>query len=139
MSLIVYIFSCLGPFLVWCETCNYRMVNCQNKATTTTQFSSGTLNFHGLNSKTKRECLDELFVDYNLDVLCLKETKPKNEETIQQKNSTLHTLSSSTHHYGLGFAVSKKWTNLTTHNISDKVALLEGNLKSAHFRIVNLA
>ena len=84
------------------------MVNCQNKARTTTKFSSGTLNVRGLTSKTKRECLDELFADYNLDVLCLQETKTKNEETIQQKNSTLHLLFSSTHHYGLGFAVSKK-------------------------------
>ena len=84
------------------------MVNCQNKARTTSQVSSGTLNVRGLTSKTKRECLDELFADYNLDVLCLQETETKNEETIQQKNSTLHLLSSSTHHYGLGFAVSKK-------------------------------
>ena len=113
------------------------MVNCQNKARTTTQFFSGTLNVRGLTSKTKRECLDELFADHNLDVLCLQETKTKNEETIQQKNSTLHLLFSSTHHYGLGFAVSKKWTKLTTHKISDRVAILEGNLKGAHFKIVN--
>ena len=113
------------------------MVNCQNKARTTTQFSSGTLNVRGLTSKTKRECLDELFADYNLDVLCLQETKTKNEETIQQKNSTLHLLFSSTHHYGLGFAVKKKWTKLTTHNILDRVAILEGNLKGVHFKIMN--
>ena len=110
------------------------MVNCQNKARTTTQFSSGILNVCGLTSKTKRECLDEFFADYNLDILCLQETK--NEKTIQQKNNTLHLLFSSTHHYVLGFAVSKKWTNLTTHNISDRVAILEGNLKGVHFKIM---
>ena len=75
--------------------------------------------------------------DYNLDVLCLQETKTKNEETIQQKNSNLYLLFSNTNHYGLGFAISKKWTNLTTHNISDRVAVLEGYLKGAHFKVVN--
>ena len=102
------------------------MVNYQNKTRTTTEFSSGTLNVRGLTSKTKRECLDELFADYNLDVLCLQETKTKNEKTIKQKNSTLHLLRSR--------ICSKKWTNLTT---SDRVAILEGNLKGAHLKIVN--
>ena len=63
--------------------------------------------------------------------------KNKKRENNTTKKSTLHLLSSSTHHYGLGFAVSKKWTNLTTHNISDRVTILESNLKSAHFKIVN--
>ena len=89
----VFIIIIFFIFPVWCLTCNYRMVNCQNKARTTTQFSSRTLNVRGLTSETKRECLGELFDDYNLDVLCLQETKTKNEETIQQKNSTLHLLS----------------------------------------------
>ena len=59
---------------------------------------------------------------------------PRNKK---RKNSTPHLLSSSKHHYGLGFAISKKWTNLTAHKISDRVAILEGNLKGAHFKIVN--
>ena len=78
LNLYIYIFP------VWCLMCNYRMVNCQNKARTTTQFSSGTLNVRGLTSKTKRECLDELFADYNLDVLCLQETK--NLQSLRSKH-----------------------------------------------------
>ena len=72
------------------------MVNCQNKARTTTQFSSETLNVRGLTSKTKRECSDKLFADYNLDVLCLQETKTKNEKKIQQKTA-LYTTSLPAH------------------------------------------
>ena len=87
------------------------MVTCQNKARITIQFSSGTLNVRGLTSKTKTECLDKLFVDYNLDVLCLQEIKTKNDETIQQKNTTLHLLSSSTHN-----KLKQRKTHLTKTN-----------------------
>ena len=113
------------------------MVNCQNKARTTNQFFSGTLNVQSLTSKKKRKCLDKFFVDYNLEVLYLQETKTKNDETMQQKNSNLHSLFFSIHHYSQRFAVSKKRTNLIKHYISDKVVVLEDNLEGAHFKVMN--
>ena len=95
-NIYLYLSNKFISFPVWCLTCNYRMVNCQNKARTTTQFSSGTLNVYSLTSKTKRECLDEFFADCNLDVLCLQETKTKNGKQYNKKTA-LYTYSFSAH------------------------------------------
>ena len=40
-------------------------------------------------------------------------------------------------HYGLGFLVRKRWTNLRFKAISDRIATLEGSSKETKFKVVN--
>ena len=65
---------------------------------------------------------------------------PRNKNKKRENNTTKKQHSTLTlfQHTPLRSRIcSKKRTNLTTHNISDRVTILEGNLKGAHFKIVN--
>ncbi len=71
-----------------------------------------------------------------MDICCLQETKC-HEINVRSSTGLLITLPTSSPHYGLGFIVSRKWTNNILHveSLSDRLAVI--NLQFTNYKRKN--
>ncbi|GFS16078.1 spermidine synthase [Elysia marginata] len=72
---------------------------------------SSSFNVRGLNSDLRQEQLTEDLETYNIDVLCLQETKIKNGVDKNVNGQRLLCYQTNTRFYGCGFLINKKWIN----------------------------
>ena len=90
-------------------------------------FKLGTFNVRGLSQEYKQEQLSHDMCSYNLDVLCIQETKIKELINIDIDGNRLICLESNSQHHGNGFMVSKKWKNniYKFWRANDRIAVLQ--------------
>ena len=99
----------------------------ERKKKETKTFKLGTFNVRGLTQDYKQEQLSRDMSNYNLDVLCIQETKIKELINIDIDNNRLICLESNSQHHGNGFMVSKKWKNniYKFWRVNDRIAVLQ--------------
>ena len=75
--------------------------------------------------KKKQLCTD--IESYQLDLVCLQETKIANGADRTIKQHRLLRFESNSRHYGCGFLISKKWTNSINRawKVSDRICVLQ--------------
>ena len=87
----------------------------------------GTMNIcGGLKSPTGFCSISSDMAHYNLDILCLQETKITNTMESQVDGYHHIYLPSSSIHYGLGFILNKNWSNalISYESLSDRIAAI---------------
>ncbi len=93
------------------------------------ELTIGTWNVHGLTAASKRETLGSDCEHYNIDILCIQETKTKEhwEQHLQSKHKLILLQQKDSYHRGLGFVISPRLMNnvVSFRNISDRVATLD--------------
>ena len=93
-------------------------------------FTIGTVNVIGLSSATKRDHLSEDFNKLHIDICCIQETKcPDNFDVISGYYRIIG-LPSTSHHYGLAFAVASYLEDklLRYWSVSDILAVIQLSL-----------
>ena len=68
-----------------------------------------TFNVRGLASPTKQAQLAQDLGRYQVDIICLQETKVNAQSDSRIKNARLLLIPGQCRHYGLGFALSDEW------------------------------
>lgn len=76
-----------------------------------TKFNVSTFNVRGITSEIKRWNLNKDLLRYNIDLICLQETKISDDMDIQVKESRLICFKPDCRHYGSGFIINKTWKN----------------------------
>jgi exonuclease III len=100
----------------------------------------GTFNVRGLCDEKKKDNLAEDLAKYNVDVVCLQETKISEGTDCNIRNSRLITLKSTNKHHGNGFIVSSKWKE-NIHpvwKVSDRIAVLQLTTKTPEYASTHL-
>ena len=100
----------------------------------------GTFNVHGLRDETKKDNLAADLVNYNLDVVCLQETKISEGADCNIRDSRLIALKSVNKYHGNGFIVSSKWKE-NIHRVwkfSDRIAVLQLTTKAPEYTSTHL-
>ena len=72
------------------------------------QIKIGTFNVHGLSTCIKQRCIAEDMNRYELDILCLQETKIKEEKTWIDEGYKFIMMGSDSKDYGNGFVISPR-------------------------------
>ena len=92
-----------------------------------TNFNIGTFNVRTLQSEIRKEQLSKDLDSYNLDLLCVQETKIQDGVDRNINNHRLICFSSDSRFYGSGFFIHKKWTNnlFRTWKVSDRICVLQ--------------
>ena len=67
----------------------------------------GSFNIRGLNSEIRKEQLIHDLESYNLDVLCIQETKIKDGDSRVIRGNQLLCFESNSKHYGCGFVINE--------------------------------
>ena len=102
------------------------------------EFNIGTFNVRGLKDEQKRQDLAQDAERYNIDVLCIQETKLSEgiDCNVGNKNDRLIALSSDNVHHGVGFVVSSKWKeNIYKYwKVSDRIAVLQLSTNAPEFK-----
>ena len=91
----------------------------------------GSFNIRGLNSEIRKEQLIHDLESYNLDVLCIQETKIKDGDSRVIRGNQLLCFESNSKHYGCGFVINKRFSN-SIHRfwkVSDRVCVLQIKLE----------
>ena len=100
----------------------------------------GTFNVRGLRDETKKDNLAADLANYNLDVVCLQETKISEGADCNIRDSRLIALKSTNKHHGNGFIVSSKWKE-NIHRVwkfSDRIAVLQLTTKAPEYTSTHL-
>ena len=101
----------------------------------------GSFNVRGLNSNLRKELLNEDLIKYDLDIICLQETKIQNGTDINIGNSRLICFESDSRHYGNGFLINKSWKN-SIHRVwrvNDRMCVIQFKAKNENLvSIINV-
>ena len=95
------------------------------------QLRIGTFNVRGIASDTARNLLDEDISNFNLDVVCLQETKIKNGCDSTHKTSRILCFATTKQQYGLGFAINKRVFVLEYWQVNDRICVLKIKLSDS--------
>ena len=96
----------------------------------------GSFNIRGLNSEIRKEQLIHDLESYNLDVLCIQETKIKDGDSRVIRGNQLLCFESNSKHYGCDFVINKRFSN-SIHRfwkVSDRVCVLQIKLEEVVYK-----
>ena len=95
----------------------------------------GTFNVRGLRDDNKKDNLADDLAKYNVDVICLQETKIGEGADCNFRSSRLITLKSTNRHHWNGFIISPQWKE-NIHRVwrvSDRIAVLQLTTKEPEY------
>jgi len=93
------------------------------------EFAIGTLNVHSLSASSKRDLLVTDCEHYNIDILCIQETKTKDkwEQILQLGHKLVVVEQKEASYQGLGFVINPRFLNSYKY-ISDWISILDFTL-----------
>ena len=104
-------------------------------------FKVGTFNVRGLTSNIRREYLVKDLEQYKLDIVCLQETKIKDDLDMNIDHSRLINYKPSCVHYGLGFLISGKVNSniVNMESVNDRICYIDIELEENRIlTVINL-
>ena len=126
-SMTRYFSARRGGALASSNMSNHIRTNFSPKSKNSPQLHLGTFNVLGCTSKLKHNLLCEDMIRYELDILCLQETKVCSFSDDIFKGNKFIFLDSSNPHYGLGFIIGVKcpFELIYVKSISDRIAYIQ--------------
>ena len=91
------------------------------------QFNIATFNVRGLTAELKKKLLAEDLQRYNVDAMCIQETKIREDTDIEVDKSRLICFKADCRHYGNGFLINSKWKG-NIHRVwkeTDRIAVIQ--------------
>ena len=102
--------------------------------------SVGTFNVRGICEEQKQRNLATDLENYNIDILCIQESKISNGTDRDINKHRLITFKTDNRHYGNGFLISSQWKE-NIHRlwkVSDRIAVLQLTTKTPEYTSTNL-
>jgi sorting nexin-29 len=96
--------------------------------------SIATFNVRGMTEEAKRIHLANDMDKYNVNIMCLQETKVKDETRYEVNGKEFLFLKSESQHYGNGFVLDKKWKQSlhAVWRVSDRIAVIQLAVKEKY-------
>ena len=104
-----------------------------------TKFTVSTFNVRGITSEIKKWNLNEDLLKYNIDLICLQETKINDDMDIQVKESRLICFKPECRHYGSGFLINKAWKDKIhrTWKETDRISVIQFKENGKTMTVIN--